>query len=85
MRFRELAIDALLIRIGVEPNSELVRGQVALDRAGYVVVDPHCQTNRPNIFAIGDIANPLSPTLATSVGTGALAAKFIARSLLGRS
>ncbi|HEY2865488.1 MAG TPA: NAD(P)/FAD-dependent oxidoreductase, partial [Pyrinomonadaceae bacterium] len=71
----ELDIDALLIRVGVEPNTELVRGQVKLDPAGYVIVDSQCQTSQPNVFAVGDIANPLSPTLATSVGTGASAAR----------
>ena len=73
---RELMVDAMLIRIGVEPNSDLVRGQIKLDRSGYILVDSYCQTSLPNIFAIGDIANPLSPTIATSVGTGAVAARI---------
>ena len=78
---REIRIDALLIRIGIEPNSELVKRQVKLDRSGYVIVDSHCQTSCPNIFAVGDIANPGSPTIATSVGTGAIAAQIIAKEL----
>ena len=70
---------ALLIRIGVQPNSELARGKVTLDAAGYIIVDSRCQTSQPNLFAVGDIANPLSPTLATSAGTGASAAQSAAK------
>ena len=76
---RDLEVDALLIRIGVQPNSELARGKVTLDAAGYIIVDSRCQTSQPNLFAVGDIANPLSPTLATSAGTGASAAQSAAK------
>ena len=70
-------VDAVLIRIGVEPNSELLNGKAELDDRGYIVVDPHGATALPGIFAIGDVANPVSPTLNTAAGTGATAAKTI--------
>lgn len=80
---RVLEIDALLIRIGVEPNTEMIRGQLKLDRSGYIVANLRCETSQPNVFAIGDIANPLSPTIATAVGTGAGAVQMIAKSPAG--
>jgi thioredoxin reductase (NADPH) len=70
-----LAADIVLIRIGVEPNSDLVRGVVDLDGEGYVIIDSTGQTSVPGVFAAGDIANPASPTLSTAAGTGATAAK----------
>lgn len=74
---RQLVVDALVIRIGVEPNSDLLAGQAALDDQGYVIVNQHCQTNLPHVFAVGDLANPVSPTIPTATGTAATAAKTI--------
>ena len=70
-----LETDHVLIRIGVEPNSDLVKGQVEIDDQGYAVVDAACQSSFPGVFIAGDIANPASPTIATAVGMGAAAAK----------
>ncbi len=69
--------DAVLIRIGVEPNTEAFRGQIDLDECGYVVVRSDCSTGLDGVFAVGDVANPTSPTIATAVGMGATAAKAI--------
>lgn len=73
----DLNIDALLIRIGVEPNSSLVAGQVKLDDKGYVMVGSDCKSSIPNVYAVGDVANPVSPTIGTAVGMAATAAKGI--------
>lgn len=69
--------DAVLIRVGVEPNTELFRGQIELDKRGYIVVNSDCSTRLSGVFAVGDVANPTSPTIATAVGMGATAAKAI--------
>ena len=76
-----LKIDRLLIRIGVEPNSDLLEHKCELDEAGYVIVDRVGRSSSPGIYAVGDVANPVSPTIATSVGTGAAAVKDIASTL----
>ena len=76
-----LKTDRLLIRIGVEPNSELLKNKCELDDAGYVVVDRVGRSSVPGVYAVGDVANPVSPTIATSVGTGAAAVKSIALTL----
>ena len=75
----DLAIDAevLLVRIGVVPNSELVAGFARLDEKGYVATDNNCESTTSMLFAIGDVAMPISPTLATAVGQAATAAKSI--------
>jgi thioredoxin reductase (NADPH) len=67
--------DIVLIRIGVEPNSEFVRNVVALDDRGYIEVGSTGRTNVAGIYAAGDVANPSSPTLSTASGMGATAAK----------
>jgi thioredoxin reductase (NADPH) len=74
---RILPIDALLIRIGVEPNTENFRKNLNLDKSGYVEVNRDGQTNLEKAFAVGDVANPVSLTISTAAGTGATAAKAI--------
>jgi thioredoxin reductase (NADPH) len=72
-----LPIDALLIRIGVEPNTEKFRGKLELDKNGYIEVNRNCETNLEGVLAVGDAANPLAPTVSGAVGMGATAAKAI--------
>ena len=72
-----LPVDIVLIRIGVVPNTELLRGLVAVDDAGYVRVDHLGRTSAPSLYAVGDAAMPAAPTIATAVGMGAAAAKAI--------
>lgn len=73
----QMAVGGVLIRIGVEPNSELFRGQLQLDERGYIIVDGKQETNLPNVFAIGDVSNPLAPTISGATGAGATAAKVL--------
>ena len=73
-----LLVDLVLVRIGVEPNSEALRNSVELDQRGYLIVDNKCETSIDGIFAVGDIANPTAPTISGAVGNGATAAKTIA-------
>lgn len=83
-RFR-LPTEALLIRIGVEPNSEIVRGKIDLDENGYVKIDAACETGIKDVFAVGDIANPLAPTVSGAVGMGATAVKAIKQKIENRN
>ena len=72
-----LRSDAVLIRIGVEPNTELFRAQVELDQDRYIKTDANCATDRLNIFAVGDVTNRIAPTIITAAGHGAIVAKAI--------
>jgi thioredoxin reductase (NADPH) len=76
-----MAVRGVLIRIGVEPNSELFTGQLHTDERGYVVVTGEQETSAEMVFAVGDISNPLAPTIAGACGSGATAAKVIAARL----
>ncbi len=70
-------IQAMLVRIGVEPNTEILRRKLDLDENDYVKIDSRCETNVKGVFAIGDAANPVAPTVSSAVGMGAIAAKAI--------
>jgi len=79
----QMAVQGVIVRIGFEPNTESCRDQIDLDERGYVRVDARQETTVTNVFAIGDVASPLAPTISGAVGAGATAAKVIA-SRLGR-
>jgi len=70
-------VDAVLIRVGFEPNSELVRDVIDLDDLGYIRVNESCKTNIADVYAVGDVANPIAPTISSASGMGATAAKTI--------
>lgn len=77
----QMAVQGVLIRIGWEPNTDFIRGQLELDEKGYVAVSSQHETSIANVFAIGDVGSPLAPTIAGAVGAGATAAKVISERL----
>ncbi len=81
----QMAVRAVLVRVGVEPNDELFRGQLQQDARGYVAVSSEQETSVENVFAIGDISNPLSPTISSAAGAGATAAKVLAARLSNKN
>jgi thioredoxin reductase (NADPH) len=80
----QMAVQGVLIRIGWQPNTDFIRGQLELDEHGYVIVGSQQETSVANAFAIGDVANPMAPTIAGAAGAGATAAKVIASRLQKR-
>jgi len=77
----QMAVKGVLVRIGVEPNTELFRDQLHTDERGYIIVTGEQETSATNVFAIGDVSNPLAPTISGACGAGATAAKVIAARL----
>jgi len=64
----QMAVQGVVIRIGVEPNTELFSKQIQLDDGNYAVVNNQQETNVANVFAIGDVSNPLAPTISGAAG-----------------
>ncbi len=71
-------VEAVFIRVGIAPNTEMFRGQVELDDEGYVKVDQRQRTSVEMVYAAGDVCRPVCLSVATAVGHGAAAAKDIA-------
>jgi thioredoxin reductase (NADPH) len=76
--------DSILVRIGWEPNTDLLAGLAELDEHGYVLTDSNCRTSIANVYAIGDVRRPLSPTICGAVGDAATVAKAISNELRTR-
>jgi thioredoxin reductase (NADPH) len=79
----QMAVQGVIVRVGFEPNTELFRDQLEMDDRTYVITSSQQETSVENVFAVGDVANPLAPTISGAVGAGATAARVIA-SRLGR-
>ncbi|MFF3037009.1 thioredoxin-disulfide reductase [Arthrobacter citreus] len=72
---RELAASGIFVAIGHVPRTELLRGQVALDEAGYIkVAAPTTQTDIDGVFACGDAVDHRYRQAITAAGTGCSAA-----------
>lgn len=62
--------DAVLIRIGIEPNAELFACQLVLDEGGYIARTDLCGTSLPFVYAAGDVTNPTDLTVAAATALG---------------
>lgn len=81
----QIAVKGVLIRIGVVPNTDLFREPLQLDSKQYVTINHEQETSISLVFAVGDVSNPLAPTISSAVGAGATAAKVIAARLNGHA
>lgn len=72
---REIPVSGTFIAVGHEPQSELVRGQIDVDENGYVVTEGRStRTNRPGVFAAGDLVDHTYRQAITAAGSGCQAA-----------
>jgi thioredoxin reductase (NADPH) len=72
---RELPISGAFIAIGHEPQSRLIHGQIQIDENGYVKTEGRStRTDRPGVFAAGDLVDHTYRQAITAAGSGCEAA-----------
>jgi thioredoxin reductase (NADPH) len=73
-RRENIKADGVLVHIGLDPNTDYLKGMLALDKQGLIVVNSRMETSVPSIFAAGDIRSGSAGQVSTAVGDGAVAA-----------
>lgn len=71
---QDFETDGVFIFIGHLPNTDIFKGQLDMDEAGYLKVNPYMETNVPGVYAAGEVADPHFRQVVTSAGMGAAAA-----------
>ncbi len=73
----ELNPAAVFVFIGLDPNTQFLKGQVDLDRWGFLVTQENLETSLSGVFAAGDARVGSTKQVASAVGEGATAALMI--------
>ena len=69
-----LALEGIFVQIGLLPNTEWLKGTVALSPRGEIIVDERGQTSVPGVFAAGDVTTVPYKQIVIAMGEGSKAA-----------
>jgi len=72
---KTIPVQGFFLAIGHQPNTEIFKGKLKMDPAGYVIVEPGTtKTNVEGVFAVGDVADRVYRQAITAAGTGCMGA-----------
>lgn len=70
----ELKLDGMFVAIGIEPNNDLIKDKLNLNKGGFVITDENMGAGIPGVFAVGDLRQKPLLQLVTAASDGAVGA-----------
>lgn len=70
----QIAVDGVFVYVGQIPNTGFLKGQIPLDKEGYIITDDRMGTQIKGVYAAGDIRKNSPRQVITAAGDGATAA-----------
>jgi alkyl hydroperoxide reductase subunit F len=71
---RSVELEGIFVQIGLLPNTDWLKGTVALSNRGEIEVDARGQTSVPGVFAAGDVTTVPYKQIVIAMGEGSKAA-----------
>jgi thioredoxin reductase (NADPH) len=71
---KKIEAQGVFFYVGLNPMTEFLKGQIELDKWGYILAGEDTKTSVPGVFAAGDVRQKILRQITTAIGDGATTA-----------